>query len=154
MWYHLSRSILLRRTDCSIENCLVLIRIKTNPDNNLSYGLLSIIIYLMESVYMTSYQVKSIACKTKNMQWDRFAFAEYWKIFSNAWGSLHSKWSSLSSHFQEECSNLQSSTVLKMQSSSSTNVAIDNLHSSASQTFFTSSFFNAGWNKCSFSSSC
>ena len=38
--------------------------------------------------------------------------------------------------FWEESSNLQSSTVLKIQSSSSTNVAIHNLHSSASQIFF------------------
>ena len=65
------------------------------------------------------------------------------------WGSLHTTWSSFSSHFQEESSNLQSSTVLKMQYSSSTNVAIDNLHSSASQIFgfFTSSFFNVGLNE-------
>ena len=41
------------------------------------------------------------------------------------------------------------------QSSSSTNVAINNLHSSASQIFgfFTASFFNVGWNKSSSSSS-
>ena len=42
-------------------------------------------------------------------------------------------------------------TVLKMQSSSSKNVAIDNLHSSASHIFgfFKSSSFNVGWNKSS-----
>ena len=55
--------------------------------------------------------------------------------FVNNWGSLHTTWSSFSSHFENESSNLQSSTVLKMQSSSSTTVAIDNLHSSASQIF-------------------
>ena len=58
--------------------------------------------------------------------------------------------------FYYESSIHQSSTVLKMQSWSLTIVATYNLHSSASKIFgfFTSSFFNAGWNKSLSSSSC